>query len=116
MKDRCYKQAQLKHQLFQMRNAKKRNPIWKLTYDQVEYIQKIGFPVVPRIYRIRTKAIFGVKNKPGILKEIHYSHVKDRKKYLYKTLSKKNMDLLEQHMVAFDEYKYEVLLDQYVKR
>lgn len=114
MKDRCYKQAQMKHQLFQMRNAKKRNPIWRLTYDQVDYIQRIGFPVVPRLYRITTKMIWDVKNQPGILKEIHYSHVKEHKRHLYMSLSKKQRELLRRHMVAFEEYKYEVLLNEYV--
>ena len=114
MKNRDYKQAQLKHQLFQMRNAKKKNPRWKLDPEQVEYIRNIGFSVEAYLYRIKTKPIYDVKHQSGILKTIHYSFVQDHKRYIYKTLSKKEKAILLDKGIEFKPYKYEVYLNQYV--
>lgn len=116
MKDRDYKNAQLKHQLFQMRNAKKKNPRWKLKAEQVEYIRSIGFPVEEYLYRIKTKPIYDVKSQSGILKTIHYSYVKEHKRYIYRTLSKKEKEILEEKGVEVKPWKYEICLNKYVGR
>ena len=116
MKDRDYKNAQLKHQLFQMKNAGKKNPRWKLSRERVEFIESIGFPVKEYLYRIKTKQIYNVKEQCGILKEIHYASVKDHKRYIFRTLSEKEKAILEDKGIEFTPYKYEVCLNKYVGR
>ena len=113
MKNKQYRDSKLKHTLFQMKQAKKRNPIWKLTPLQVSLIESWGFPVYPYLYRISAKSIHDVKNKCGLLKQVHFTCVKDRKKYFMGTLTEREKLLLREHKVYFEPIKYEIDLQGY---
>ena len=102
MKNKQYRDSKLKHTLFQMKQAKKRNPIWKLTPLQVSLIESWGFPVYPYLYRISTKPIHDVKNKCGLLKQVHFTCVKDRKKY-YNTITLHHKKNIEEQFIEIKE-------------
>ena len=105
--------SELKNQLFEMKRAKKKNPIWKLTDSQVEYVEKLGFKVTGYLYCIKTRTFPNVKELNCLLKDIHYTRQKQRKKVIYRTLSEKQKRLLDEHEVYSDVYKYEIHLRQY---
>ena len=103
----------LKNQLFEMRRAKKKNPIWKLTDSQVEYVEKLGFTTTGYLYCIKTRTFPNVKQLNCLLKDIHYAKLKQGKRVIYRTLNQKQMRLLDEHDVYYDVYKYEIHLNQY---
>ena len=112
MKKNNYELAKLKRTLFQMRNERKKNPIWKLSREQREFIEGIGFPVEGCIYEIKTKRIENMNGKNGLLKEIHFSYLK-HKNAIYKKLTRSQIKFLGVNGFRPKVYKYEIRLDKY---
>ena len=110
MKKSQHDLSKLKHQLFQMRNAGKKNPIWKLGEEEVEYLVRVGFAVLPKIYRINTRTFENVKNMNGLLKDVHYSKVKSKKNVIFKKLNSRQVQMLKEYGVKVVPYKYEIQL------
>ena len=115
MKKKAYDMLKLKRRIFEMRIAKKKNPIWKLTEAQVEYLENIGYPVTGYLYCIKTRTFPRVKELNELLKEIHYSKQKRNKNMIFKKLSEKQRKLLDEHEVSYRIYKYEIHLNRYDK-
>lgn len=110
MKKEQHNFSRIKHQLFQLRNTGKKNPVWKLNTEQVAYVEKLGFQVIPRVYKISTKSFVNIKNKNGLLKEIHYSKVRYHKNVIFKELNPRQIKMLQENEVKYAAYKYEIVL------
>ncbi len=109
MKKKMYKDSQLKHQIYQAKNAGKKSVEKKLTEEQVQFLRNLGFEVIPFLYWIETRTWYNVQNMKGVLKEIHYTRKKG-KRTLIRRLNRKELNLLDEHDVSYEVLKYRVIL------
>ena len=110
MNGKDYKMSTLKHKLLKKRQMRAKNPCWKLSYEQIEYIENVlGFMVTPVIYNIRTRPFERVNNLNYLLRDIHYSY-KHGQRRLAKKLTAKDRKLLDTHGVKYNPLKYEIHL------
>lgn len=102
--------ANLKHQLRQKRENQEKEVVWKLNDEQKEYVEQLGYGVIPWIYEINTKPIPGVKYaRAKIIRDVHYANQRKRKK-LYRTLKPKEVKALQEHEVRYHVLKYKIIL------
>lgn len=106
--------SRMKHKLFEKKLRGENFVIWSLNSKQVQYIQNnLGFEAVPYIFRISTKRIFfqDIKNKSGILKEIHFAS-RDKKSRIFRKLNHSDKRLLQEYGVYYTPVKYKILLNK----
>ena len=110
MKNADYQLSKMKQKLKDMEARRVKSVIWKLSKNQVEYIQNLGDEVTPYLYEIKTRPFKEVRNlKDTILKDIHYAN-KNGKKSVVKKLTPKQRKILSEYGVVFRPMKYKITI------
>lgn len=100
----------LKHKLRNKKENREKEVIWKLSIVQKEYIEQLGYTLVPWIYEIITKSIIDVKRaKAPIIREVHYANKRGQKK-MYRKLKSQELRSLNEYGVNYYPYKYKIIL------
>lgn len=110
MKDRDYRLCQTKNKLKQLKERRVKSVIWRLSRQQKEYIQGLGYDVIPYLYEIQTKTFKNLSCiKNNKLKDIHYSNKKGKRTIVLK-LNKKDMKDFDEYAVRFRPIKFKIVL------
>ena len=105
----AYKNSQLKHEVYQAKNAGKKHLTMKITEQQAEFLRRLGFRVVDYLYWIETRTWCNVSDVRGVLKELHFLR-KGGKRSCVRRLNKKEIALLDEHDVRYEVMKYRIYL------
>lgn len=105
----AYKNSQLKHEVYQAKNAGKKHLTLKISDQQAEFLRRLGFTVVPYLYWIKTRTWGNAMNVRGVLKELHFLR-KEGKRSCVRRLNKKDMTILDEHDVEYEVMKYRIYL------
>lgn len=109
MKENQRQLSELKNKLRLLKEKGRKSVCWKLNKQQVEYLQQLGYQIIPELYSIRTRKFSDVKNLKSILKDIHYSNVKGKREIVRKLkISEEN--ILKQYEVKYRPMKYRIFL------
>lgn len=110
MKNKENQLSQMKYKLRELKERKVKIVIWKLTKEEKEYIENLGYEVSPYLYEIRTKTFRNLYEiQDTRIRDIHYSS-KQGKKTIVLKLKKKDMKVLEEFNVRFRPVKYKIRL------
>ena len=110
MKKSAYENSKLKYQLINKKRNGVKELIWKLTPNQVEFVEeKFGFEVKPYLYEVKTRTFYNVRNLDNILKDIHYS-CKRSKKVIVLKLNSKEKKVLKEFRIGYRPYKHKIKL------
>lgn len=100
----------LKYKLRQKKENCEKEVIWKLSNEQKEYVEQLGYTVIPWIYEITTKSIIGIRGvTEPMIRDVHYAGKRGQKK-LYRKLKKKELKTLEEYGVRCYPFKYKIIL------
>lgn len=114
MKRKAYQDNKLKHQLWQYEANGKKELLWKLKPEQVEYIRGLGYQVEATLFYIHTKAFPDLlRKKYKILNELHMSKTRQGKSFIVKKLSRNEKDILRESGVSFSAAKYTIKLQRH---
>lgn len=110
MKNKEYRNSKLKHQLRDLKNKGKKSVVWKLSGEQVEYVNQF-YRIEPELYRIRTK-LFSKElcNRYPILKYLRNEKVFKNHDYLVTRLKKADKSVLDEFEVHYSVIKYRIHL------
>ena len=110
MKNKDNRLDALKYRLKEKKAAGEAEVIWHLRDEQKEYLEKIGYQVIPWLYIIKTKTIPNVKKSGSkLLKDVHFAKQRGCTE-LYKKLSNNDRELLTEFGVHYSEFKYKIIL------
>lgn len=110
MKNSDYRLAKIKHKLKELKNRRVKSVQWRLTKQQNEYIQGLGYKVIPYLYEVKTRTFINFSNiKNNKLKEIHYSCKKGKKAIVLK-LNEGDIKILEEYGISFRPIKFKIIL------
>ena len=106
------KEHRLCKQLYKLRYMAKNgreSVIWKLSKEQVDFLEKY-YEIEPYRYYIKTKKFICINDiHDSLLKDIHYNNKHGNKEMLRK-LSDKQKKLLDRYDVKYRPYKYRIVL------
>lgn len=105
----AYNNSQLKHEVYQAKNAGKKHMTLKISEQQAEFLRKLGFTVIPYLYWIETKTWCNANDVRGVLKELHFLR-KGGKRSCVRRLNKKEIALLDEYDVRYEVMKYRIYL------
>lgn len=105
----AYNNSQLKHEVYQAKNAGKKHLTLKITEQQAEFLRRLGFKVVDYLYWIETRTWCNANDVRGVLKELHFLR-KGGKRSCIKRLNKKEIALLDEYDVRYEVMKYRIYL------
>lgn len=112
MKDREHRLSALKHQLAERKGNRQEYVIWALTEQQLEYVKNLGYPVIPWIYRIRTKQMSPFfRSNDSILRVLHFAN-KKKKNTVFTRLKKGEKEVLDRAGIEYKPYKYKIILSE----
>lgn len=101
---------QMKSKLRKLKERRVKIVIWKLTREEREYVENLGYEVTPYLYEIRTKTFKNLYEiKDSKIRDIHY-YSKQGKKTVVLRLKKKDMKVLEEFDVRFRPVKFKIRL------
>lgn len=110
MKNEENQLCQMKYKLRKLKERRVKIVIWKLTREEKEYIENLGYEVTPYLYEIRTKTFRNLYEiKDHRIRDIHYSSKKGKKTIVLK-LKNKDMRILEEFDVKFRPVKFKIRL------
>lgn len=110
MKNKNFKFKKLKDQLRRYKDSGKKVLIWKLSKDQLNFIETLGYMAEPYLYEIFTKRFNNIYTiKSSLLKDIHYQ-CKDGKKSFVCKLKKDERKILDEYGVRYRVAKYKIYL------
>lgn len=110
MTNKQHRLSGLKYQLSQSKGDGKNEVIKKLSTEQLEYVENLGYDTIPWLYEIYTKTFYRIKDvDSSLIKDIHYACKKGRKK-LYRKLKLQEIKELEKYNVSYRGYKYKIIL------
>ena len=105
----AYNNSQLKHEVYQAKNAGKKHLTLKISEQQAEFLRRLGFRVVDYLYWIETRTWCNASDMRGVLKELHFLR-KGGKRSCVRRLNKKEIALLDEHDVRYEVMKYRIYL------
>lgn len=112
MKEENKKLVHLKYKLENLKDRRIKIVIWKLTKEEREYIESLGYRVEPYLYEIRTQTSKNLsQEKSSLIRELHYANKKGKKTIVLK-LNRKDMKVLEEHHIKYRPIKFEIFLVQ----
>ena len=106
MRDKDYRLSQMKYKLKELERRRVKSVIWRLTRQQREFIEKLGYEVVPYLYEVQVKTmknLSAIKNPK--IKEVHYSCKKGKRAIVMK-LNSKDMKDFEEYGIKFRPIKF----------
>lgn len=110
MKNKTFKQANLRRQLQQYKNMGKKELVWKLSYEQIQIIKELGYKIEPYLYEITTRPFFGLRNiKSPLIRDIHYKNKQGKRTFIRK-LNNNEKQILEDFGVKYRTIKYKIHL------
>lgn len=110
MKNKQHEASKIKKMLFSKKRAGVRYVIWRLdSKAQKDEVQRLGFPMEPWLYEIRTKPFKYIKDKPSLIKDVHYAYKRGNKR-IVRHLTKQEMNLLEEYEIRGRVIKYKITL------
>ena len=110
MKSKDYELSQLKYKLIKLKERRVKSVIWRLTNQQRDYIENLGYEVIPYLYEVKTKTFQNFSNINNCkLKELHYSNKKGKKTVVL-MLKHKDMKDFEAYSVKFRPIKFKIYL------
>lgn len=110
MRDKDYRLSQTKYKLRNLKERRVKCVIWRLTRQQKEYIQGLGYEVIPYLYEVQTKSFKNISCiKNSKLKELHYSFKKGKKAIVMK-LNKQDINTFGEYSVKFRPIKFKIEL------
>lgn len=105
----AYNNSQLKHEVYQAKNAGKKNLTLKISEQQAEFLRNLGFKVEEYLYWIETRTWGNANNVRGVLKELHFLR-KGGKRSCVRRLNRKEIALLDEYDVRYEVMKYRIYL------
>lgn len=109
MKNKAYKNAQLKRMVISARNDGKKELQLNITEEQAEFLRGMGCYVTEYLYRIPTRFFKEPEKRKGILKELHNAK-KDGKLYIKKVLKSQEKNVLRKNGISTYVILYKVIL------
>ncbi len=110
MKNKQHEASKIKKMLFSKKREGVRCVIWRLdSKARKDEVQRLGFPMEPWLYEIRTKPFKYIKDKPSLMKDVHYAY-KRGKKCIVRHLTKRDVELLKEFDVYVRVIKYKITL------
>lgn len=110
MKEKAYKNAQLKRQLALYKAQGKKELIWKLSIERKEYIENLGYTVEPYLFEITTKPFHNIRLiKYSLIRDVYYKN-KYGKRTFTRKLNKYEQNILSEYGVKFRTVKYKIYL------
>jgi len=101
----------LKHQLADAKNRRKKQLIWKLTPEQVEFVRSLGYRVEEFLYQVKTKPLSNIHFvKSKLLKDIHYANKRGVSLSTF-ALDENKKKILDEHGIKYRPYKYKIFLN-----
>lgn len=102
--------CQLKYKLRELKMRRTKSIAWRLTKEEREYIENLGYRVEPYLYEIRTRTftdLFEINN--SLVRDIHYS-CKKRKKTVVLRLNRKEKKVLDEYHIKYRPVKFQIFL------
>ena len=109
MKNSQNRLSQLKHQLQEKKLNGIRSVTWKLTMEQKEYLETLGYEVVPVLYAINTRRITVMPSSNGLLRYINRAAARGQKQ-IFRNLKESEKRALEEVQVSYTPIKYKINL------
>lgn len=110
MKNKTFKQANLRRQLQQYKNMGKKELVWELSYEQIKIIKRLGYKIEPYLYEITTRPFFDIRNiKSSLIRDIHYKNKQGKHTFVCK-LNSNEKQILEDFGVKYRAVKYKIHL------
>jgi len=107
MKNDQYRLSKLKYQLEEMKRNNCESVVKKLSPLQKEYVENLGYAVIPWIYEIDTQRIINYSYVCGLLKEIHRASCRGQRK-LYKKVNNNQIKILNRAGIQFRVLNYKI--------
>lgn len=109
MKKEQYENSKLKKQLIIKKESGVKELQWKLTRQQKEYLEHLGYKIEPVLYCVRTKKFYNLNNLPPLLRNIHYKNKNGRTSVVL-SLKATERKLLDEYGLSYYPYKYKIYL------
>ena len=110
MKNKQYEASKIKKMLLQKKRDGVKEVIWRVdSQARKDEIRRLGFPMIPWLYEIKTRPFKQIAGKPTIIKDIHYAY-KRGKMHLVRRLTEEDVKFLREYGVTVRELKYKIKL------
>lgn len=109
LKKKQYENSKLKRQLIIKKECGVKELHWRLTRQQMEYVEQLGYRIEPFLYCVRTKKFYNLKDLHPLLKSIHYKNKKGKDSVVIR-LKSSEMKLLDEYGLSYYPYKYIIYL------
>ena len=110
MKNKDYRKNKLKNQLRELKCKGKKSVVWKLSREQVEFVQQF-YRVEPELYRIHTRYFSKeICEIYSILKHLNNEKKFKNHTYFVTKLNKKEIDILKEFKIAYTVMKHRIFL------
>ncbi len=110
MNKKCLRLAGIKHQLIQKRENGVKEVIWKIDVEQREYVEQLGYNVIPWIYEVTTRSICNIKNvRYSLIKRVHYANKRGQRK-VYMKPKIHDLETLAEFGIKYRPFKYKIIL------
>lgn len=110
MKNKAFRAKQLKEQLRRLENEGKKELLWSLSQDKLEFIERLGYYTEPYLYEIHTRKFYNISSiKSELLKQIHYKNKSGKATYV-RRLNHSQRKLLDDYGIKYKVAKYKIYL------
>lgn len=110
MKGKQHMLSTMKHRLNEKRRSGENEVIWQLSHVQKEYLENLGYKIIPWLYRINTRQFANIsliRNK--LIRDVHYARKRGCFE-IYKNLSEQDRETLREINVKYTIQKYKIIL------
>lgn len=109
MKNKQYEQSRSKKTLDHMKRSGKKEVIWSLKPDQVDFLSRF-YVITPYLYTMKTKRFSNIHNvESKLLKDLHYER-KRGKDFITRRLKSEDLKILNRNGVNYRVTKYKISL------
>ena len=109
MKNKAYKNAQLKRMIVSARKAGKKELELNITEEQAEFLRGMGCYVKEYLYRIPTRFFKNPEKQKGIIRELHNERKKG-KLYIKRVLKSNEIKVLREHGIIPYVILYKIII------
>lgn len=110
MKNKDYRKSKLKNQLRELKCKGKKSVVWKLSREQVEFVQQF-YRVEPELYQIHTRLFSKtMRDRFPILKHLNNEKLYNNHSYIVSKLKKGDLAILDEFDIRYSIVKYRIHL------
>ena len=110
MKNWQHEASKVRKMLLEKKRNGVKEVIWCLDNQaRKDEVDRLGFPIEPWLCEIRTRTFKQIRDKPSLIKELHYSY-KSGKKRIVRRLNNKQLRQLKKHGIKPRVIKYKIYL------